>query len=238
MMRDQALEILRAQDSCAAIEYLGRQPEPLEAAKAYADLVNTLYWKEKDLYCVIVMARAGIQHSLLAAAATDIEDAQSAYQLRSVAKGLAYDLGSFTWPGWDEPGIPIAPAHLAFGMEAANVNLRLAQELKKGDLPMSRAHWLLGAHHLAADDWQAARHHFTEAIDYAQAAGAEEEKLLCAGYEALATILASPHDSAGPDVLASILAKLTGTEQGKGFAAQLETARRVFTRASGESAME
>ena len=232
-MRDRAFDLLRGQDSYAAIEFLSRQPEPLEAAKAYAGLVNTLYWKEKDLYRVIVMAQAGIQHSLIAAAALETQDAQSAYQLRSIAKGLAYDIGSFTWPGWDEPGITIEPAHLAFGLEAAKVNLRLAQELNKGDLPLSRAHWLLGAHHLAAGDGQAAHHQFAEAVGFARAACAEEETLMCSGYEALITIRASPHDSAGQDALAATLAQLAGTEQGKSFAAQLETAQQVFTRASG-----
>ena len=231
-MRDQVLDILRTQDSCAAIEALGRQPEPLESARAYADLVSALYWKEKDLYSVIVMARAGIQYSLMAAAALEIRDTALAYELRSIAKGLAYDLGSFTWPGWDEPGIDIAPAHLAFGLEAAKVNLRLARELNKGDLPLSRACWLLGAHHLAAGDMQAAQRHFQEAAGYAQSAGANEEALLCAGYDALVAILASSQDPARPDALASIQAQLAATEQGKGFAAQLETAQRVFTRTS------
>ncbi|HLV79736.1 MAG TPA: hypothetical protein VKT32_05615 [Chthonomonadaceae bacterium] len=229
-MRDFALDIYHAQDSCAAIAFLGRQPDPLEAARAYADLVSALYWQEKDLYGVIVMARAGIQHGLLAAAALETEDASLAETLRGIAKGLAYDLGSFTWPGWDEPGIAIAPAHLIFGLEAAKVNLRLARELNKGDLPVARACWLLGAHHLAAGDSEAARRLFAEATDHARAAGAEEEALLGAGYQALAATLASPTDPAGPDALASILAQLAATEPGKGFAAQLKTAQRVFTR--------
>jgi len=70
-------------------------------------------------------------------------------RLRSTAKGLAYDVGSLTWPGWEEPGIDPTPEDLAFGRECARLNLRLAIELKKPALKISMAYWLVGADALA-----------------------------------------------------------------------------------------
>src|SRR5689334_18332785 len=124
MMIQTVTTLLREQDSYAAIEHLERQPDPLAVARTYGDLVRHLYWKEKELPAVIAMARAGIQHGIAAARAVEASDPDQAYQLRSSAKGLAYDLGSFTWSGWDEPGIIIDPSQEAIGLDAARANLR------------------------------------------------------------------------------------------------------------------
>src|SRR5579871_4413511 len=123
-LRDTALEYLKQQDFAAAIDYLNRQPDPLAACSAYADLVRHLYWQQKDLPGVVMMAQAGIQYGTAAAEEIGPEDSDPWKELLSIVKGLAYDLGSFTWPGWDEPGITITPADLNTGREAAKTNLR------------------------------------------------------------------------------------------------------------------
>ncbi len=77
-----------------------------------------------------------------------LEDPELANKLRSGAKGCADDFASYAWSGWDEPGITITQADRAAGFDAARVNLRLAIELERGDLPTSRAHWMVGAYYL------------------------------------------------------------------------------------------
>ncbi len=233
-MRDIALARLNEEDSFAAVEYLAQQPDPAAAVSVFAELVRYLYWQQKDIHRVIVMAQAGIQFGLTTALAQDAYDGNLAAKLRSSAKGLAYDLGSFTWPGWDEPGIILTEEHRRFGREAARVNLRLAHTLKKGDLPLSRACWLLGAHALAAGEMEMAQTHFAEAIRHAQTAGAGEETLLCEGYACLTSLLTTSEAAKLSDFRA-IQERLTSTKEGAGFATQLQTAWKVFAPHAAES---
>src|SRR5690348_9280901 len=102
-MWDTALRALEEQDTFAAIEYLCRQTDTAAAATAFVELVRHLYWKQKDICRTVWIAQAGIQYALTSEA-LEAQDAEEAVQLRGIAKGLAYDLGSFTWPGWDEAG--------------------------------------------------------------------------------------------------------------------------------------
>ena len=172
----------------------------------------------KDIPAVILIARMGIQHGLTAAV-IETDPVRNA-ALRSAAKALAYDLASFTWPGWDEPGVALGPNDLRIGLDAARTNLRLAIELEKGLLPLSRAHWLLGAHLLSALDTASSLPHFEEAASAAAAADSPAEALLARGFAALAS---------GPEAgLQDVLTRLRALPDGDSFAAQIETARRVL----------
>src|ERR1700721_2000959 len=128
-MMNEILQLLHEGDSFAAIEEIQKEGFPLEIAARYQALVSNLYWKAHDLQAFIAIGRAGILYclgqSLVSKSADEIE------KLRSIAKGLAFDVGSFTWPGWEEPGINPTAADLAVGMDCAWLNLRLAIELKK-----------------------------------------------------------------------------------------------------------
>lgn len=217
-----ALETLRAHDSLVVVEAFAGM-EPLAAAKAYADLQRDFYWKKKDPFAMVAVARAGIQHGLTLAYAFDTHEPDLAYQLRSVAKGMAYDLGSFTWIGWDEPDFPIGDEHRAIGYDAAKTNLRLAAELNKGDLPLSRAWWLVGAHAMAAGDLVKAKADFEKAAEYAVRVEKPDEDRLCRAYGRLAEYLATPEGAARAALEASI------AEIGDaGLADQVSTAWRVF----------
>lgn len=228
-MRDRALQILEKKGTFETIEFLAAQADPLIATSAFLEVVRHLYWKRKDIQRTVVMAQAGIQFGLTAAIALRDEEAGRAGEIRSAAKALAYDLGSFTWPGWDEPGIEIDAASLAFGREAARLNLRLAQELKKGPLPLSRAFWLVGAHDLARGEWESAIHHFAEAKRGAETAGAAVEVRLAEGYEYLAAALSMPDGSQAVASLQRVQEELmTMQEGGADCAAQLQTAWKVF----------
>lgn len=228
ILRDRALAVFRDSDSVAVVVLLTDHPNPLLAAQAFGLVMRQLYWKEKNLPATLAFGRAGVQHGLSAAARLAVTDPAQADQLRSIAKGLCYDLASFTWPGWDEPGIVLTPADIAVGLDAAKANLRLARELEKGDLPLSRAHWMLGAQLLASREHAAAQASFQLAALHARKAGVEAEGLLSDGFCQLTQLLAGDDPAPRRQALAQISAKLKPLPDGEFFASQITTAEKVF----------
>jgi hypothetical protein len=145
---EEALELYSGVDSFAAIIYLCELDNPEMTLEALIGVMKHKYWQEKDLIGALAFSRAGTQFGLQSALLYDQVDPELAYKLRSGAKGCAYDFASYAWPGWDEPGMVITAADHTAGFDAARVNLRLAVELELGDLPTSRAHWMVSAYHL------------------------------------------------------------------------------------------
>ena len=189
--------------------------------KAYTEAMRHAYWEDKDLSAAMAIAWAGI--SRLLALAHAAEPAQ-AYELRSQAKALSYDLASFTWAGWDEPGIVITPPEARAGCAAARANLALASELDKGDLPRARAHWILGAHELAAGRPDDARTNFEAAAALADTAGAEgtsEAKLA----RAFIVLTDRSTGAASEGALDAALADLQADPDGAALVTQVKTAR-------------
>jgi hypothetical protein len=224
-----ALRLLREADSFAALAHLSRG-EALAAATAYAELVMHLYWKEKDLAGAVTIGRAGAQFALRAAQEVETSEPKRAEELRSKAKAICYNLASFTWPGWDEPGIAPTASDLRVGLDAAKANLRLARELDKGELALARAFWVLGAQHLANGDRDAASRAFSASAHHAEATGAESERLLAQGFCHLVELRASPNSPEAQGKLAAVKEALAPLEHGADFVGQLETAWRVFSR--------
>lgn len=214
-------------DSLLVMELLARTNDPLSVVDLYAQAVVDAYWKKKDLATCVILGRAGMQHAITAAAAD--ADPERAKTLRGKAKAISYNLASFTWPGWDEPGVECSPALVAIGFDAAATNLRLARDLNRGDLPMSRGGWMLAGHHLARGDFAAAAAHYSAARDYAVAAGSAADEGLCAGFAAMVRVLQDGNDPAAKQDLEQAIAKLaTLGEDGREFIRQIETAQRVF----------
>ncbi len=137
-----------------------------------------------------------------------------------------YDIASFTWVGWDEPGIEITVSERAAGLAAARSNLELAVELEKGDLATSRGSWMLGAHLLTEGEHDDAREAFTEAGEAADRAGADAEVQLAAAFSALSD-LARGKATAEPELVAA-LERLSVLEGGEMFVDQVQTARAVI----------
>src|SRR4051812_43259395 len=109
MQPEEILKISRDVGAFAAIEQVIRaSPTPLEALKSLHAAMRDAYWKHKNLVETIALGRAIVQHGLTAALAA--ADEKSATNLRAAAKAAAYDIASFTWSGWDEPGIAITPS--------------------------------------------------------------------------------------------------------------------------------
>jgi hypothetical protein len=229
---DEVMQYLADDDSFAAIEYLNRQGDALAVARAYANVVNHLYWKAKHLPYVIAMARAGIQYDLSAALAEP--DPRLAGELRSMAKKMARDLASFTWPGWAEEDVLLDPSDLAAGRDAARACLRLAHELNEGALALARAYWMMGAHLWAAGDWDEAQRNFNESVKHAEGASCATEALLAKAYAAAVATLHSSEHALAVDQLKRIKLQLSHMEAGEFMVSQIDTAMRVFS-AQGRS---
>lgn len=231
----EALRVCAERDCRAAIEFLGRHLDPLVATQVFGDLQHEFYWQRRDLHGSIAFGQAGVEFGLAAAARVEQENTTLAHEIRSVAKGINYDIASLSWPGWDEPGIQITAADLAVGMDAAKTNLRLAKELNRGDLPLSRALWVLGAHHLAVRDQARAKELFSDAAKHPAKANAKADELLNLGYLHLTRLVEHPADANAGDALQRTKEELGALKDGKEFVQQLDVARRVFREKSLKS---
>ena len=121
---------------------------PQEAFLAAVRQVRqALYWEKKDLASYVVVATHLLDTARANASGTT--DAAKFFAARSL--GLSYDIASFTWPGWNEPGVTVTPALRAAGLEAARLNFELAQNDQLPDGVRKAAHFILGAQLLAAD---------------------------------------------------------------------------------------
>jgi hypothetical protein len=121
------------------------QDEFLAAAR---QVRQTLYWEKKDLASYVVVAT----HLLDTALANSVGTTEVSKFFAARSLGLSYDIASFTWPGWDEPGVTVSPALRAAGLEAARLNFKLAQNAQVPDGVRKAAHFILGAQLLAAGD--------------------------------------------------------------------------------------
>ena len=230
-LAQQVQRTVREGDPYLAVEIMTRAADPMTVARRYADVTRELY-KQRDLPAFVAVSRQGIEYLLSRAAEAAQTDPANADELRGAAKTLAYNLAANTWPGWNDPRIVITAADLAAGMEAARLNLRLAQELKRGAEPMFNAHWMIGAMELARGNTAEALQAYEQARRIAVEAKLRAYELLAAGSMAIAKIAGKQDRSAAERELdgvrqALISEKLT---DGKFYADQLETACQVFCR--------
>lgn len=207
----------------AALRALAGITDPSEIAAAHREAMKKTYWDAKDLTLSVAFAYAGISRMLAIAEGLADDDA---YAARSEAKAMLYDLASFSWPGWDEPGIHISPTDAEAGLSAARSNLALALELDKPDLAVSRAHWMLGAHLLTAGEFEAAIDEFESAAKAADRAAADPEIVLYRAFAALAALARGDAEAAND--LETALERFGPLEHGDMFREQVETARRVL----------
>ena len=226
-VKDQALRILVNGDSYQAIEFVQGLERPTDAMAVFQLLSRDLYWENRNLPAALAIGRAGVQYGIIEAARRRENDA-IALELRSQSEALAYDLSSFCWPGWNEPGILIDDSSLMLAQDLAKTNLRLTMSLQRGDLPKSRAYWLIGAHHLAVDQHESARRAFVESLKYAIAAEAREQELLLRGYIYLSDMLKDEHNTELYREFEFVLRDLEASREGTFFRQQLETAQAVF----------
>ena len=224
--------LLRKNDTFRTIEFVNGLGDPLSVAKKYSELVMDLYWKEHSVKDIIIIARAGIQYCLTMAQKSKKGTSKKAVQLRSIAKVMAYNLASFTWPGWNEKGIHISQSDLDVGLDAAKLNLRLARELKRGTMPLSMAHWVLGAQYMAAGKYDKAIKSFVSSRNKARAGKNRMSEWLADGYIGVAKIVRGRQKISGKRQLDKAMEglKKIKTEDSKFYIRQLKTALKVFKR--------
>lgn len=200
-------------------------------ATRYAELLRDVYWKAKDVALAVAVGRAGIYFALTKAAEADAAgEGEPVTTLRGLAKQMAYNVASFAWPGWDEPGITVADADRLAGLDAARLNLRLAVELKRDASKRAAAHWMLGAHELTANGPASAVASFRRARELANTAGEAIMALDYEAFESLAACVASPNDATARTALDGFIERIACFDHpdAKFFADQLIGVRRFF----------
>jgi hypothetical protein len=196
---------LEERDDAAARRFIEDEPDPARVLAMYHGAIRHLYWSAKDIHTLVRIGRAAIAYGTT----NDQLDA---------LKPIAYDIGSFCWPGWNEPGITIDDDVLTLGAEAAALNLTLAVQLNRPPLARSMAHWLVGAHELAAGRCTEAAAAFERSRSLAAEAADEATELLAAACVAIAC--GSHWDEA----------RFESVTDGADLVLQLRTAQTVFTR--------
>lgn len=226
-LAEQTIPIIDETGVFSSVSHICSHGDPEEATQAFSDVSNHCYWKRKNLAEVIAVACAGAAYGLAAAAGLPY-DQDRAYRIRSSVKGIYYNLASFTWNGWDEPGISPGPAELSLGLEAARMNLQLAQDLNKGDIPMSRAWWMLGGQQISAGRAADAAESFLAAARHAEAASAAGEVLMALAFVGIARASASPDDAEARAETRKRREELRPEKEGEFFISQVDAAWKVF----------
>ena len=179
--------------------------------------------RREDLF--IPVAKLQIEYLLTAADALAEEDAELAHEMRIGARGAAYNIASFTWPGWGDWPEPISEQRQALGLAAAKKGLEIAESL--GDVTPNIL-WILGVHHLNAGQHDQAVASFNRAKQFARN---EFYGNMHLAWVAL-TELCRANTQANLSAFETALTKLMGSsdEQASFFVQQLETARGIYVR--------
>ncbi len=226
------LLIVRDGDSFQACDYVHSLGTPLVVAQRYSDLLQDLYWQQHDVPHAVIFGRAGIRYCLEQAARSAKEDPATAAKLKSAAKTMAYHLAVNTWPGWNDEHVKLTASDMAAGFDSARLNLRLATELGRNDETLGNAHWLLGAHHLAAERHQAALDEFSTAATKFRLAKKPAHVAMANGYAGIVHLTQQPTREDGRLQLDKAVAALDAlnSDEARSFLDQLETAAKVFVK--------
>lgn len=213
-------------DEEAIVSRLNGIENSVDAMKSASDALRDAYWNAKDIDACRRIARVAIDWGT--SRAKSCADPEQAREVLGRVKEIAYNLGSFLWAGWDEPGIALSEDDVAMGSDAATLNLKFAIELGRNALARSRAQWLVGAYKMSIRKYSDARSTFQNAAALAVEAGEKADELLCESYAALTEVLASPTDAFARATYEERLKGFDRMEDGADFVAQLRTAERVF----------
>ena len=175
-----------------------------------------------DLF--VPVARLQLHYALNRIEQTDEDDEEKINMLRQFARGRAYNVAAFTWPGWDDMGT-ISQENQELGLSAARVALDLASEAK--DVTFN-ALWINGAHELNAKNYDAAIKFFERTRD---AAEAKEGQYMAIGWIELTKYLDGPTEQRLTNLESAIkVLREADQDNGEFFANQIEIAREVYTR--------
>jgi hypothetical protein len=183
---------------------------------------------------VLHFGTAGIHSCLANAQALDGKDEAAAKELRYAAKRMATNVASFTWPGWDEPGIAITPDQMRQGLMFARYSVRQLRALDPTPAQLAYTLWFLGAQLLAHRQYAAAQATFERALTNNLDHGDDTVgRLMLVGYLGLTRLLAGRTEQGETEFTGAVSAlQEHHTEDAQLYAAQLLTARSVFTPAA------
>ena len=215
-------------EECPVRAKLTSSDDPISALKSASEAVLNAYWNDKDVATCKRNAKTAIAWGLEHADA--LGDDVNKSDILGAVKPIAYNLASFLWTGWDEPGIVLAPGDHAIGEEAALLNLRLAVELRRDAIAQCRAHWLVGAFRLTANDYAAARETFAHAARFAEDGDGPADAALNRAYAALAAVFENGRSQEFIDVYTSALDALANVEDGADYVVQVKKAEKVVSR--------
>lgn len=138
------------------------------------------------------------------------------------ARRVAFNIASFTWPGWGDLG-DISLQNQELGRSAAKYALELEEQYDK---PTMEVLWMNGAHELNAQNYACAREFFAQAES---AVDKEELKCMPRGWIALTEYIDDPIDSNKENLNFSLEQLRTkDTKNGDFFAEQITTALKVY----------
>lgn len=175
-----------------------------------------------DLF--VPVARLQLHYALSRIEQTDDDNKEKLNKLRQFARGRAYNIAAFTWPGWDDVGT-VSLESQELGLSAARVALDLAAQVN--DVTFN-ALWINGAHELSAKNYDAAIEYFERTRD---AAGADDGQYMAVGWIELTKYLDEPTEQRLTNLETAIkVLREADQENGEFFAKQIEHALDVFTR--------
>lgn len=191
--------------------------------KNMSELMSELRKIQRDDLFVPV-ARLQLHYALNQIKRTDENDKTELNRLRKFARGVAFNIAAFTWPGWDDTG-PISNENQKLGLSAARVALDFATRAE--DITFN-ALWINGAHELNAKNFEIAIEFFEKARDTADETSG---KKMASGWVALTELLTDKTQKKQTrldDAIAEL--RQADAKNGEFFAQQIETALNVYTR--------
>ena len=197
-------------------------PLSQEEWKRYSELISELRKiKREDLLVPVLRLQL---HYLVNLLVTNKNSAANNLRETAIkARGAAYNIASFTWPGWGDMGtIPKQSQEL--GLAAAKTALELEE---KYDKPSMEVLWMNGAHELNIQNFERAQEFFSSAED---AVDTEELKAMPHTWVVLSDYL-NPKVETSKDRLSLALQELRKKDENNGdfFAEQIETVLNIYS---------
>ena len=176
-----------------------------------------------DMDGYVYLQKLLVQHALALA----VQHPQQALEYKSAAIPMTYNLAANTWVGWGEGQVgAIGEAHQRLGMEAALKNVELAAEVGLGPERRRNGYWMLGAHQLAAGDYDGAKESFATSTALGKESDNAASTAMAQGWVHVAQILSGIDETAELDAVKSRLRTLG--EDGPYYADQYAVALEVF----------
>lgn len=237
---DNVQSIVEEKDLYAASEFVFGLADDCDVAEAFGNLVLDCYWRAKSIEQVIHFANAGIHYCLARARSSgdlgdDLYDEiydDPERELRFFAKRMATNAASFTWIGWDEPGVEISAEQMRQGIAFARYSVRQLRELDPTGAQLAYTYWYLGAHLTAEGSFEEALSVFGAARDHsASDDGNPDQPAMLDGYIGLVRILSGDNET-GESEFDSAVAALESrdNEDAAFYAKQLVDVRAFFER--------